>query len=69
MSTCPSEVSGLEPMVSAGGYLPSLSPDTSDGHVLIYPFNVRSVRELNLLSGQLRTVPVAEAYAPLAAAW
>ena len=60
---------GLEPMVSAGGYLPSLSPDTSDGHVLIYPFNVRSVRELNLLSGQLRTVPVAEAYAPLAAAW
>ena len=60
---------GLEPMVSAGGYQPSLSPDTSNGHVLIYPFNVSSIRELNLLSGQLRTVPVAEAYAPLAAAW
>jgi hypothetical protein len=52
-----------------GGYPASLSPDVSGEYVLLYPLRSSSVQELNLVTRQLRTIPVAAADSPLAAAW
>jgi len=52
-----------------GGYPASLSPDVSGEYVLLYPQLPQSVQELNLVTKQLRTISVASADSPLAAAW
>jgi hypothetical protein len=55
--------------VARGSDPPSLSADTSGQYLLVSRIHVRFVQELNLVTRQLRTVPMASAASPLAAAW
>jgi hypothetical protein len=48
---------------------PGLSADVSGRYALVYMLHLGVVQELNLATGQLRTVHVTEAASPLAAAW
>jgi hypothetical protein len=66
--TATGKLIGLVHSVSGAGYPASLSPDVSGEYVLMYPLLSSSVQELNLVTRKLRTIPVASADSPLAAA-
>jgi hypothetical protein len=60
---------GLLQVVSYASGSPGFSSSASGRYALIYPAARPFVQELDLVSGRLRTVPVAGADVPLAAAW
>jgi hypothetical protein len=60
---------GLLQVVSYASDNPGFSSSASGRYALIYPAAMPFVQELDLVSGRLRTVPVAGGNVPLAAAW
>ena len=55
--------------LASGTYPPGLSADVSGRFALVYMLRLGVVQELNLASGQVRTVHVTPAASPLTAAW
>lgn len=60
---------GLVQVVRYASEEPGFSPDASSQYVLVYPGSMPFIQELNLVTRKLRTVPVASADHPVAAAW
>jgi hypothetical protein len=67
--TATGKLIGVVRSVARSSDPPSLSADTSGQYLLVSRIHVRFVQELNLVTRQLRTVPMASAASPLAAAW
>jgi hypothetical protein len=67
--TATGKLIGVVRSVARGSDPPSLSADTSGQYLLVSRLHVRFVQELNLVTRQLRTVPMASVASPLAAAW
>jgi hypothetical protein len=55
--------------LGGGSYPPGIAANVSGRYALVYMLDLHAVQELNLLTGQLRTVPVAGAASPVGAAW
>jgi hypothetical protein len=67
--TATGKLIGVVRSVARGSAAPSLSADTSGQYLLVSRIHVRFVQELNLVTRQLRTIPMARASSPVAVAW